>query len=149
MTNATNHKDTRLSATVWGVLLEPFITEEVRYMIPIQGRDGALKLKVDYLQARVLNRYGMIFGSVRKGNLRYLVARVPIHVMVRVLHMDPPKTGEISKPKRSDMRWSTRFDRAKGGRMSGMTSFGGFYHTNELAGSRDRTSSPQTAGHVG
>lgn len=100
--------------TIPSTLLRPYLDEN-RWAIDVRYHTGELALRVDCLEARVLARLGMVNGLVNRDRLRYLILTVAKSVVVRALRMDPPRPGEISKPKTSDLQWPARYDRAKGG----------------------------------
>jgi hypothetical protein len=83
---------------VWGKLLEGYVDiNQERY--DVCRKDLTLALRVNGLEALRLARYGMCAGYVSGGVLRNLILRVPKSVVVRVLKADPPRAGEISRPK--------------------------------------------------
>jgi hypothetical protein len=128
--NAATGPEARLNATVFGDMLCHFIPTTNYYQLHVRYKDQerGLATKVDCLQGRMLARRHMVAGLVTKGTLRYLMLLVPKATAIRVLNMDPPRAGEITIARASDMQWPVRCDRAKGGRLSAVRSFGGFYH---------------------
>lgn len=116
----------RLSATVWGELLAEHIPAAWT-AIQIRNTGGESKLPVDSLQARALAKMNMVAGVVRNGVLRYLIARVAISTIVRVLRMDPPKAGERTPHRVDSMHWLPSMGRRTGGVPFSRTSFGGFH----------------------
>jgi hypothetical protein len=101
-------------------MLARYVTDK-HWFLPVQYRHhDDLAMKVDCLEARVLIRYGMIAGRVKRGSLQYLILLVPKSDAIRVLHADAPRAGEITPPKPIDLRWPIRIDRAKGGRLGGL-----------------------------
>jgi hypothetical protein len=87
-----------LRATVWGSLLERYVDINV-HRYDVRRKDLTLALPVNGLEAMRLARYGMVAGYVSGGVLRNLILKVPKSVVVRVLKADPPRAGEISRPK--------------------------------------------------
>lgn len=114
-----SHQNHAQTETVTGKQLSAMIPE--RWDIDVRRPDGSLALKVDFLQARALARCGLVSGRVVRGYFRYLILLVPKSVAVRVLRMDPPRPGEISKPKPTELQWPPRYDNAKLGRLGGVT----------------------------
>lgn len=84
---------------MWGSLLRDHILIDGR-MLEVRRKDGTLALPVTPLEAIRLSDYGMVAGYVSGDVLRYLILRVPKSVAVRVLHADPPRAGETTRPPR-------------------------------------------------
>jgi hypothetical protein len=119
------HGPARLNATVWGELLADYLPAGWR-VIPVRNTDGELKITVDSLQAPGLLKCGMVAGLVKNGQLVYLIARVPLSTIIRVLRMDPPKAGETTPQRTDTMHWLPSLGRRTGGMLGSRTSFGGF-----------------------
>lgn len=93
---------------MWGdLLLDHILINAPDY--DVRRKDGSLALQVNPLEAERLAAQGMAAGYVSGGVLRYLILRVPKSTVVRVLRMDPPKPGEITRGSNGDSLKYSRY----------------------------------------
>jgi hypothetical protein len=112
-THVANPKPVRLTASVWGSLLQLHIQTHCSH-IEIRYPGGDLVMEVTSQEASLLAMRGMIAGYVNRDCLRYLIARSTKARILAVLSCDAPRNShDISIKRAPAMGWATRYDRAK------------------------------------